>query len=121
MQVNRVTLRVIEAVLGVVVAASVLFAGWWLLSLNTDTTEAQIQAQMTRLKASAEVYHSRLQYYEGVCADIGVPGDYSCHDSEAAYAIETPVGRGSYLCMDSQGFFGHTHLSKGENTFCRRY
>jgi hypothetical protein len=121
MQVNRATLRIIEVVLGTLVAGGVLLVGWWLLSLNTDTTEAQIRAQMTRLKASAEVYYSRLQYYQGVCADIGVPAGYSCHDSDTAFAVEVPAGPGSYLCMDSQGFFGHTHLSKGQNTACRRY
>lgn len=121
MQVNRVTLRIIEVILGAFVASGVLLVGWWLLSLNTDTTAAEQKAQMTRLKASAEVYYSRLRYYEGVCADVGVPAGYSCHDSEVAYAIEVLAGPGSYLCMDSQGFFGHTHLSKGQNTSCRRY
>lgn len=121
MQISRFTLLVIEMVLVLTIFTGALFVVWWLLSLDTDTTAAEQKAHMTRMQASAEVYLSRLRDYQGVCADIGVPASYSCHDSEAAFAIEVPAGAGSYLCMDSQGFFGHTHLSKGENTTCRRY
>jgi hypothetical protein len=121
MTVSRFTLRLIEIALAAMVSAVALVVGWWLLSLNTDTTEAQMKAQMTRLEASADVYHSRLRYYQGVCGEIGVPTGYICHDSEDAFAIEVAAGNGRYLCLDSQGFFGYTRLSKGEGTTCRRY
>lgn len=121
MRVNRFTLRVIETVLIVIIATGALFIGRWLLSLNTDTTATEQKAHMTRIKASAEIYYSRLGYYEAVCSDIGVPAGYNCHDSDTAFAIEVAAGQGRYLCMDSQGFFGHTHLSIGQGTVCRRY
>lgn len=121
MRINRLTLRVIEAVLIVTIASGALLVGWWLLSINTDTTATEQKAHMTRMKASAEVYYSRLGYYEAVCSDIGVPVGYDCHDSEITFAIEVPAGQGRYLCVDSQGFFAHTHLSLGQDTVCRRY
>ena len=121
MQISAVTLRIVQVMLGAIIAVVALFAGWWLLSLNTDTSEAQIKAQMTRMEVSASVYYSRLQFYDGVCEDIGVPSGYNCHDSSQAYAIEVQLKSGRYMCLDSQGFFSQTLISKGEGTSCRRY
>lgn len=114
-------LRVLQVVLAIIIVVAVLGVGWFLLSLNTDTTEAQTKASLIRLEASAKVYYGRLGYYEGVCTDIGVPATYRCHESNAAYAIEAPLKDGKYLCLDSAGFTGRTLISKGEGTACRRY
>lgn len=118
---GRRTLRVLQVTLAIIIMVGVILAGWWLLSLDTDTTETQINMTLTRLEASAKVYFNRLNYYDGVCTDIGVPDTFRCHESSNAYAIEAPLKDGKYLCLDSAGFFGHTLISKGEGTACRRY
>jgi hypothetical protein len=121
MQVSRSTLKFLQVVLAITITVTALYTGWYLLSINTDTTEAQIKANLTRLVASAHVYYGRLSYYDGVCSDIGVPPPFRCHDSSTAYAIEAPIRQGKYLCADSTGFFGSTVISMGEGTACRRY
>lgn len=121
MQVSRGALRVLQVILGGFIVVGAVGVGWWLLSLNTDTTEVETKASLTRLGVSAKVYHGRLSSYDGVCADIGVPPAYRCHESSAAYAIEAPLPDGKYLCLDSAGFSGRTLISKGDDTACRRY
>lgn len=121
MQVSRGALRVLQVIIGALIVVGVLAAGWWLLSLDTDTTETQTKASLTRLGVSGHVYYNRLNSYDGVCADIGVPANYHCHESSEAYAIEAPLPDGKYLCLDSTGFLGHTLISKGNSTACRRY
>ncbi len=121
MQISRSGLKVLQVVLALVIIVVAALVGWFLLSLNTDTSEAQTKASLSRLEASAKVYFGRLNYYDGVCSDIGVPAAYRCHESSTAYAVEAPLPNGKYLCLDSTGFFGHTLLSKGEGTACRRY
>lgn len=121
MKVSRRTLRVLQMMLVALIVVGVIFTGRWFLSLNTDTTETQVKINLTRIEASAKVYYGRLGYYNGVCTDIGVPATYRCHASSNAYAIEVPLKDGKYLCLDSAGFSGHTLISKGEGTACRRY
>lgn len=121
MQVSRGTLKVLQVILGGFIVVGALVAGWALLSLDTDTTEVETKASLTRLEVSANVYYGRLSSYDGVCSDIGVPASYRCHESDTAYAIEAPLPDGKYLCLDSAGFLGHTFISKGDDTACRRY
>lgn len=121
MTFNKTTVVILEGLLVLLILAGVATAGWYLLNLNVDAKGAELKAQMTRLQSSAGIYYSRLQYYDGVCEDIGVPAGFRCRAKESAYAIETTVKEGLYYCIDSTGFHAETRLSKGEGTACRHY
>lgn len=116
---NLPTFIILNVVIILLIVAGVIIAGWFLLTTNVDKTVVEYSAQFSRLSASAVVYQSRLGSYEGLCADIGVPKDFRCSDSEAAYAIEADLERGSFYCLDSSGFVGKTRIPKGSGTVCR--
>lgn len=90
--------------------ASLLVAGFIYTILTfVDTskgTDANVKANAERLKASAQVYYSRLQFYDGVCKDIGVPRNFSCAESAKAYALSGRLSDGKHYCVDSSGFDG---------------
>lgn len=121
MKVPRAVFVLVQVLLVAVILSVAFIGGWLLLSVNTDTTETQVRAQFTRLQASAQTYFARVRYYDGVCADIGVPSNFRCHNSETAYAVEADIGTGRFLCLDSTGFIGERRVSKGEETSCRQY
>ncbi len=119
MKLSVGTFILVNAILVIAVVAVVVLISWFLLNSNLSTEEAESKAVLLRLKASAELYHSRVGFYTGLCGDIGVPGKFSCTESDDAYAIETTLSSGSYYCLDSSGFIGKTRLSKGLGTKCR--
>lgn len=121
MQVHKSVALVFELVLGIAILAAVAYGGWFLLSLNTDTDAVEAKAQMKLLQASTAAYYSRLRFYDGVCADVGLPRGFRCHADEESFAIETNLGVGLFYCLDSTGFLGETRVSKGESTACRDY
>jgi len=121
MQVHKSVALILQILIIIVISAVVLGAGWMLLNLDIDTSEAEQKAQLSRLQASAQLYHSRLQYFEGVCSDIGVPSNWRCNSNTTAYAIEFDLGMGRFYCLDSGGFLGETRVSKGVSVACRNY
>ncbi|MEX0912948.1 MAG: hypothetical protein WDZ56_00295 [Candidatus Paceibacterota bacterium] len=96
----------------------ILFTGWIILNTDVNTEDAKKHAEMVRLQASAKNYYSRLQFYDGICSDIGIPVGWRCHSFEAAYAIEIGLKEGGFLCLDSSGYLGQSLQSKHTNTHC---
>jgi len=93
--------------------------GWLILNSDGATNDAKIKADFVRLEASSQIYYSRLGFYNGVCSDIGLSKDYTCHDSENAFAVEANSSPGRFYCFDSTGFSGKTLESKGAGLRCR--
>lgn len=121
MTLNKSTVVILEVLITLLILVMVAAVGWFLLNLNLDAKGTELKAQMTRLQVSAGTYHARLQYYDGVCQDIGVPAGFRCQAKESAYAVETTLSTGLYYCIDSTGYHGETRLTKGEGTACRHY
>lgn len=101
---------------------AIVLAGIFYLIKNYDPktsindTERKLQIEL--LSKRAETYYSRLQYYTGVCKDIGVSTNFKCHDSETSYAIEAQLSNNSFYCVDSEDFLGVTKYSKRTATRC---
>lgn len=121
MRVRRIIVTILQLIVLALIAAGVLWGGWWLLNLDVDAEQTSHKVQMSRLQASAQIHHSRFQDYEGVCGDIGVPTGWLCDSNEAGYAVEFNLGTGRFYCMDSAGFLGETRVSKGATFTCRDY
>ncbi|OGG85975.1 hypothetical protein A2392_03180 [Candidatus Kaiserbacteria bacterium RIFOXYB1_FULL_46_14] len=121
MQVPRIIITTLQLAMLALITVGVLLGGWWLLNLDVNTEQTQYKLQMSRLQVSAQIYYSRLQYYEGVCNDIGLPAGWRCNSNEAGYAVEFDLGTGRFYCMDSAGFLGETRVSKGVTVACRDY
>lgn len=119
MEMKRSSFLLINlAVLAVLILAAVVVGGLVLkVQLHTDDVEAE--ARFSRIMTSAELYYRRIGYYEGVCADVGVPSRFNCSDEEMAFAVETKLDSGEYLCGDSSGFSGLMPNSKGNSSKCR--
>lgn len=103
--------------------ASLVVAGFIYAVLTfVDTskgTDASVQANAERLKASAQVYYSRLQFYDGVCGDIDPPRNFSCAESTSAYAISGRLSNGKHYCVDSSGFDGVVPWPVRDTPSCR--
>jgi hypothetical protein len=119
MRMHRSTFIAINIVVAAVLVGVVAVGIWLVMGVNVDTSPAASEVKLVRLQASAQVYHSRLRYYSGVCDDIGVPRNFRCREAERSYAIEAPVPGGGYLCIDSTGFSGKTKDSIGSETKCK--
>lgn len=110
-----------QVLLTIAILAVLAIGGWYLLSLNVDTHDTELKVIMTRLETSAGIYYARLQYFDGVCQDIGVPPGFRCHADSKSYAVEATLATGVFYCIDSRGFHGETRISKGQATSCRDY
>lgn len=106
------------AVLGIFIIGAVI-VGWLVLGTHVNTNDVEAEARFARQMTSAELYYRRIGYYDGVCGDIGVPLSFNCTDEEMAFAIETKLESGEYLCGDSAGFSGKIPYSKGNSTKCQ--
>ena len=120
MKVTRGAFALINVIVVLLLLAGIAGTTWFMLNFNLDTEGVQKQAEYERLKASANLYYSRLGFYDGVCSDIGIGASMRCSDSGNTFALEETVSRGSFFCMDSSGFMGNTRISKGEGTECRK-
>ena len=107
-----------ELVLVLVVIGAVGFGLWYLLSKDLGGPEVDQLAVMKRLQASAQVYHSRLWSYDGICSDIGVPPEMTCEESDDAYVIQIVLDDGAYYCIDSTGFIGPRPTAKASMYAC---
>lgn len=121
MKMNRqvfYALRILFFVVTSLVVAGIIYGV--LTFVDTDKgSDAAVQANAERLKASAQVYYSRLQFYEGVCKDIGLPRNFSCAESESAYALSGRLTSGKYYCVDSSGFDGVVPWPVRDQPTCR--
>lgn len=118
MVVHRNILFLIEAIIiAIVVSAFGMFI-WWLFEKESNIGDAQLRGHLLRMQASSETYYARLQFYDGVCSDIGLPTDFNCDETTEAFAIETRLPTGRYLCMDNTGFLGEIGQSKRDAVSC---
>lgn len=121
MRINRYVFHTLNFLF--IIGASLLVAGAIYFALTyVDTskgTDAAVQANVERLKASAQVYYSRLHFYDGVCDDIGVPNKFSCTESTTAYALSARLSTGAHYCVDSSGFAGTVPWQVTTEPTCR--
>lgn len=121
MRIHRTAFHVLQIlffILAPVVVAGFIYGTLYFISPEKGS-DTGIQANAERLRASAQLYYSRLFFYDGVCADIGVSRQFQCNESTTAYAIEAKLSTGKYYCVDSQGFSGVVPWSIGSHTKCR--
>ena len=119
MHVKTSTFIAVNLVLLLILAGAATVVGWLVLGSNVDLTDAEKTAKLNRLVTSASIYYSRLNYYEGVCGDIGVPQGFACNESDNAYAVAVQLESGKYLCGDSTGFNGEITYSLGSSLVCQ--
>lgn len=81
--------------------------------------DTNTQAVLKRLETSASSYHRRLDSYEAMCGDIGVPEGFYCTETGSDFSIETTLTDGSYYCTDSTGYFGPNSGSVQGRSACR--
>lgn len=118
MRVHKYSLLLIQILLAIFIVSLVGVFIWWLLGRESDVDSVALRVHMLRMQASTETYYARLQFYDGVCSDIGVNKDFKCNESTNAFAIETRLSSGRFLCLDSTGFLGEISRSKGEAVSC---
>ncbi len=84
--------------------------------------DAMVKANLSGLRAEAEIYFDKASSYLGFCKNdklaLGlpkmiVPMKSSCKDSKTAYAVTASLNEGKYYCIDS---LGHATSSKSLNT-----
>jgi hypothetical protein len=121
MRIHRTAFHALQILFFII--APVLVAGFiygTLYFISPDKgSDTSIQANAERLRASAQIYYSRLFFYDGVCSDIGVARPFQCNESSTAYAIEARLSNDKYYCVDSVGFAGVVPWSIGSHTKCR--
>lgn len=123
MKMNRHTFNVLRILF--FLCTSLLVAGFIYGVLTfVDTSkgsDANVQANAERLRASAQVYYSRLQFYEGVCEDIGTPRNFTCVETDTAYALSARLTSGKHYCVDSSGFSGIVPWPVRDVPSCRNH
>ncbi len=62
--------------------------------------------------ASANLYHNRMSFYDGVCDDISVVEPIQCKDGSAFFMIYVRLPDGTYYCSDSYGSEGVVSIPK---------
>jgi len=118
MIIHKNVLFLIEAIAVIVIVAAVGLLVWWLFGKDLAINDTQLRANLIRMQASAETYYSRLQFYDGMCSDIGIPPNFTCNETTDSFAIETRLSTGRYLCVDNSGFLGEIPRSKGGAVSC---
>ena len=103
---------------GAISISGLLGATWVYANFNSIMEDQLLQTEMFRLQTTAKIYHRRMDTYQGVCRDIGVPLFYSCNDKEDAYAISVEKEGGLFYCTDSTGHFGEQILPVRKNRVC---
>ena len=105
----------------VVVVAALLLGGFYFFFTTVPESEAeQIQktAELKRYHATANVYRGRVASFDGVCQGLLLSDDFTCHNTDEAYALETRLSTGEYLCIDTDGEVGMSFFSKESETAC---
>ena len=98
-------IRILFFVVASLVVAAFIYAV--LVMVDTDKgSDASVQANAERLRASAQVYYSRVKFYDGMCKDVGLPRNFSCVETATAYALSGRLSTGKHYCGDSSGFSG---------------
>jgi len=123
MQVSQTTFNVVQGVIFLVVIVVAAFAIYYFFgsgNVNNDGADAADKAKVERLRASARIYFDRLQFYDGVCSDIGVPNGFECNNNEQAYAVSVSLNSGGFYCADSTGFVGRTATALRGDIVCSR-
>lgn len=106
--------------IGVLSIIGLLGATWVYANFNSIMHDQVMQAELVRLQGAAKVYHRRLDTYQGVCRDIGVPLHYSCNENNDAFAVSVAKENGSFYCIDSTGHFGEQVLPIRDAHQCSR-
>jgi len=107
-----IELLVVIAIIGIL--ASVVLAS--LNSARDKGTDAAIQADVTNMRAQAEIFGSKPNGtvdYDGLCADgtvdqieadiTGKNAAPACADSTSAWGFAADLKQGGYICVDSTG------------------
>ena len=115
---DKLKVILVQVIIFALVGTVVLSAVWWFLNLPAEDEKLDEQAVAFRLQASAKVYYSRLNFYTGVCKDIGAQPPFSCNESDQAYAIEVFLNNAKYFCVDSTGFSGEISRTISKQTRC---
>ena len=117
MKINRHIFNIVRVAFFIL--APLVVAGVIYILVSTvpeiEKNEAAVKSKMERLRASGQVYYSRLQFYDGVCDDIDPPRGFRCTERTNAYVVETKLENGEYYCIDSTGFSGRVPWSVGES------
>lgn len=121
MRISKTTFQFLQVTLVISVTGIFVFIAYQLITTEADNRarDAAKKASVSRVQASAFSYYSRLQYYDGVCADVGTTDEMSCTDSPDAFAVEVPLSNGTYYCADSTRFSGVITESKQRAVVCR--
>jgi len=120
MEMKQSTFLLMNVILVLILVLGVAVVGWIVVGTDVNLNDADKRANLQRLVSSADLYYSRLNFYGGVCSDIGVLEGYGCSESEVAYAVETRLDSGWYYCGDSTGFIGDLPYSLNGSTVCKR-
>jgi len=109
-----IELLVVVAIIGIL--ATVVLAS--LGSARTKAKDAATKAEISGLRASAELAYLNGNTYEGFCATVTdvSPAD-SCGDDVAVWAAQAALETG-FFCADSTGAAREISSSKGTNTVC---
>lgn len=121
MQVNSIIFRIIQLFILLLIVALIGTVVVFLLRSNPSATvkDTGYEAVTLRLQTSAFSYHRKLEYYSGVCSDIGVPDSHVCRESESGFLIYTRLTSGSLYCADSTGFIGMVRSITGSALQCQ--
>ncbi|MCB9819675.1 hypothetical protein H6789_03160 [Candidatus Nomurabacteria bacterium] len=118
MRVHKSSLFLMEVIIIAIVVFSFGLFIWWLFEKESNVSDVQIRGQMLRIQVSSETYYARLQFYDGICSDIGVPTNFNCDETTESFAVETKLPNGRYLCIDNTGFLGEIGQSKRDAVSC---
>lgn len=106
MKSNKTTLFAVEGVVIMVVAIAAILIGVWLFSRGGTVDTASAKIKFDQYVATAKVFRSRNDTYQGVCGDIALPAGVRCTDTSTAFKIERMLDTGGAYCADSTGFSG---------------
>ena len=120
MRVRKQVGYTILAGIGVVSMSGLLGVTWVYANFANIMEDQQIQGEMIRLQGSAKLYHRRLETFQGVCRDIGVPSQYDCNEDGQAFAISVENVQGLFYCIDNSGHFGEQILPIRNSVACSK-
>ena len=118
MQVNSGVAAVLQLIVFILIVGVAGAAAWWFLTRESTPSDTPLIAEMERLHASAQVYYSRLRFFDGVCSDIGVPDYVTCEESSDAYVLEVLLNNGEFYCADSTDFIGTKSTPRARALAC---
>ncbi len=105
----------------VLVVAGIAYGIFHVYFNNTpelETEQFQVTAELKRYHATAGVFRGRTGTYDGVCQGMLLSTDFSCDDTQSAFALEKRLTDGTYVCIDAGGEVSERLYSKGEKLEC---